>query len=1130
MARYLSEYTRFFIFSIMVLFLLSMLTNAHPVKHAEKFIVKEGLNIKRVNESDNLNNKIKEQGEKTLDINTDNKNNIKTSSIEMNHIVEQAKSYALGKFNNLASGEMQKWLSQFGTAKINVSLDRKGKLDNRSLDFLFPFYDDKEDWLFFSQLGYGNKDNRNTVNFGLGGRYVTSRWMYGFNSFYDYDITGKNKRLGLGGEVWADYLKLSVNTYWRLKNWQQSIKEIDYEERPANGFDLKSEFFLPVYPSLGGRLSYEQYFGDNVALFNHHSKQKDPGLARFGLSYTPIPLITMAVDYKYASGGHSETQFQANLNYRFGVTFDTQFSPYNIASMRTLAGSRYDLVERNNSIVLDYRKKQALQVTLPHSIHGYTAQMKSVTANVISDKPIKQITWRAGEEFTKNGGKFSNIGNPMVMILPKYIYNGVNSYPIYAVVEEENGKRAKTAEMLVTIEPFVIKGKPQITPSTNDIVADGESAFTLAVAVTHGHQNNSPLPLIAIQDVKWTVELPKGSSLELKDAIKLQWDESSTTNDTGQLSVKVTSTKPVQNATVYFEMEGMPKVRIAKISFSDIQSKYAIDSITVSPQTPIALGDNNDSYTFVATILGPDGQLLKNQNIDAQWRVNPDNGDVELKGSDKTDAEGRLIATLSSKTWKSAKIQVGLIIEKEVEKFSEFVAFVEEDKNIHVQSLTIDQAGPLEATGENEYTFIATVVGSDGKPFPKSASVSPIWKIENGVPGMKLIVGAAKPNNKGELTATVTSTQAVKDARISVSLQDDVKTLSPAFSFSPAKVVDIVFKSDIEVSPDGPIWGNGHDAYTYRILLIDPKSGQPMRNWSLANVNWNIENKDLPDKLIFKEQQITTDAEGYLTASLVSTVGMDGIIAQMSIITDNKEYSIIAKIPVSFKAKPQEAGLHLISGHGGDSYIAATRQREPYNVYGDLIIRLTKESTKPVHIVGENVEYQSSGELVKVSQSGNITFPAENFRTSKGITIVTAKVTEPQTGEQTIYEYRFNPQRYVFTPEFEDDGYVKLGENSENSTCETLDPKYSWGRRAISMTDQDIGISASTETSRSLHYEYKHFPGFGILPYPFGLNNTKIKVANSHNPSQFFLYDYATGEKVDSNPEDMGRLLCKLLD
>ncbi len=78
------------------------------------------------------------------------------------------------------------------------------------------------------------------------------------------------------------------------------------------------------------------------------------------------------------------------------------------------------------------------------------------------------------------------------------------------------------------------------------------------------------------------------------------------------------------------------------------------------------------------------------------------------------------------------------------------------------------------------------------------------------------------------------------------------------------------------------------------------------------------------------------------------------------------------------------------------------------------------------------------------------------------------KLPDTKTGAKYIYEYHFNTQRYIFSSELGNGNYVKLGGNSGNGTCETLDSRYSWGRKAISMTDQDVGTSASTETNHSL--------------------------------------------------------------
>ncbi len=51
------------------------------------------------------------------------------------------------------------------------------------------------------------------------------------------------------------------------------------------------ESWLPFYPQLGAKLVYEQYYGDEVALFGTDNLQKDPHAVTLGLEYTPVLAI-----------------------------------------------------------------------------------------------------------------------------------------------------------------------------------------------------------------------------------------------------------------------------------------------------------------------------------------------------------------------------------------------------------------------------------------------------------------------------------------------------------------------------------------------------------------------------------------------------------------------------------------------------------------------------------------------------------------------------------------------------------------------------------------------------------------------------------------------------------------------
>lgn len=216
---------------------------------------------------------------------------------------KSAEQMARSAANSEVNSSAQQWLSQYGTARVQLNVNDDFRLDGSAVDVLLPLNDNTKNMLF-TQLGARNKDSRNTLNAGIGYRTFHDNWMYGVNGFFDNDITGKNRRVGVGAEAWADYLKLSANGYFGLTDWHQSRDFSDYHECPANGHDVRAEAYLPAYPQLGGKLMYEHYRGDDVALFGKNNRQKDPYALTAGLNYTPIPLFTVGAEHRAGKGGN----------------------------------------------------------------------------------------------------------------------------------------------------------------------------------------------------------------------------------------------------------------------------------------------------------------------------------------------------------------------------------------------------------------------------------------------------------------------------------------------------------------------------------------------------------------------------------------------------------------------------------------------------------------------------------------------------------------------------------------------------------------------------------------------------------------------------------------------------------
>ncbi|KGT85990.1 molybdenum cofactor biosynthesis protein, partial [Erwinia typographi] len=228
-------------------------------------------------------------------------------------------------------------------------------------------------------------------------------WMYGGNVFFDDDFTGKNRRVGLGGEAWTDYLRLSANTYVGTTQWHGSRDFDDsWQEKPADGYDVRAEGWLPAFPQLGGKLVWEQYYGSQVALFDKDHLQRNPHAVTAGLTYTPVPLVTLGVDQKQGAGQH-DTQALLGLHWTMGQNWRWQTDPANVAALRTLAGSRYELVNRNNEIVMQYRKNPdegvaylALTVLTDNSpADGVSRDVLQVLATNRKGQPVRNtaVSW-----------------------------------------------------------------------------------------------------------------------------------------------------------------------------------------------------------------------------------------------------------------------------------------------------------------------------------------------------------------------------------------------------------------------------------------------------------------------------------------------------------------------------------------------------------------------------------------------------------------------------------------------------------------------------------------------------------------------------------------------------------------
>lgn len=80
-------------------------------------------------------------------------------------------------------------------------------------------------------------------------------------------------------------------------------------------------------------------------------------LSRLGVNYL-IPLFTIDMAHKKGQNTNNELQLGLNFNYRFGACLGSIKSGRNaVGLMRSLMGSRYDIVDRNYNIVMQYQSR-----------------------------------------------------------------------------------------------------------------------------------------------------------------------------------------------------------------------------------------------------------------------------------------------------------------------------------------------------------------------------------------------------------------------------------------------------------------------------------------------------------------------------------------------------------------------------------------------------------------------------------------------------------------------------------------------------------------------------------------------------------------------------------------------------
>ncbi|WP_170975374.1 inverse autotransporter beta domain-containing protein [Martelella alba] len=642
---------------------------------------------------------------------------------------DMALDYATGEAAQALSSE----LGRFGTVRLQFNTDRRFRLDGSALDMLLPLYDSPHASLF-TQWGIRNQDRRNTVNIGLGVRRQVDEWRYGANMFLDNDLTGRHRRLGLGAEAWTHYLKLSANGYVALSDWRQSRALADYDERPANGYDVRAEAWLPAYPQWGGTVMFEQYHGDEVALFSGRQRQKNPYALTAGVSYTPIPLVTLGGDQRFGKGGN-DLGLNVQVNYRLGESWRAQTDPAAVAGRRSLAGHRHDLVERNNHLVLAYRKQELIHLALPQRHTGKTGERVRVAARVDAKYGLARIQWDSPALLAAGGTLLPADKESVMVVLPAYRnQNDGNRYTLNAIAYDRQGNASNQASAVMHVEPggAVIA---ELAVLDNYALADGRAVNRVQARITG--DDGGPM---AGQTVNFTAD--NGAAVLVADVV---------TDNEGYAATAVVSNEP-GNATIRATAEHANR-DVDVIFIASPDAAILLDeNLTVIRDN--ALADGRDTNEIQARVTDVRGRPLAGQTVS----FGPGEGNPTVMATTvATDADGIARATLTHTVAGRAELTARVASGESVSRTVTFTAgrasriMLDTVAHPSMQPINADKA--MVADGGDSFYAVTARVTDDFGNAVAGAGVR-LWGSDNG---LKLSAAEGQSDQEGKFPITVSS-------------------------------------------------------------------------------------------------------------------------------------------------------------------------------------------------------------------------------------------------------------------------------------------------------------------------------------------------------------------------------------
>ena len=248
------------------------------------------------------------------------------SSVANADVKSQALNKVSEKISNLIPGE--------GITEVSLDFN-DGEEDQLNFSILgVRDIKAKDNSNFFTQFSLMNQEinnsNRAIGNLGLGYRILSrdKSVMFGYNTFYDRDLTEDHSRLGLGLEVKASILDLNYNRYAKISG---SEAVSGTKEQVLSGWDYNLTSQIPRAP--WARINYNGYKWEA----EKSSADQKGNIYSLELDVTNSVEVVTSLDQSSLAGVDDE--FSLSINYIY---------PPKDKSMAMTDGLSNDMFEKGN--------------------------------------------------------------------------------------------------------------------------------------------------------------------------------------------------------------------------------------------------------------------------------------------------------------------------------------------------------------------------------------------------------------------------------------------------------------------------------------------------------------------------------------------------------------------------------------------------------------------------------------------------------------------------------------------------------------------------------------------------------------------------------------------------------------